>query len=516
MYTFSPMMVANSRKHHSRVRPYTRDVLAINTNLDIQKNHYPLDFRNRKGDEARIKNTWYNQGYCRDHMLLSAYCCFTTLLSVYCSRGCQFLFRPVFSSGCASLGGLSVGVAKAVGFLVLVSLCCGFYCDVVGVVISFAGILEVYCVPVVVCCVFAVLVVGPCLIVDLSDLAVPYNDVLYDLAVLLAVVVCSVTVYFVVAFFRPGLGFFLGSVGSGLFLVDSSVLVADLSVLCVFTVCFPDSAGFLAVLVFRCLICCPVRGGLDFWTVGFLVCSVHLCADCPPFADGWCCLWCDWVVLAAVVLSGFSVFVTGVLVWLGLCVLLSWGPLFWLLSVFLYCVLVFPLLLRLSVVHFCVVAVSNLGSGRPLYVLSVPVRLSSVVSEFAAVVGLLLFSFGPLFIPLVLFWSVGSSHLAGLVGWLWLLSCVTGCPLDCWGGLQSVMLLCSVLFDFELVVFCDFSLIPFDAGFMSFSSDLLTVPGGIHVLVHSVWSTVCCPGTWLLLFLLIGGTVCVVELPVLV
>ncbi|GKD42840.1 putative ribonuclease H-like domain-containing protein [Tanacetum coccineum] len=36
--------------------------LIWSTNLDIQKNHYPLDFRNRRGDEARIKNTWYNQG----------------------------------------------------------------------------------------------------------------------------------------------------------------------------------------------------------------------------------------------------------------------------------------------------------------------------------------------------------------------------------------------------------------------------------------------------------------------
>ncbi|GJY37488.1 hypothetical protein Tco_0422866 [Tanacetum coccineum] len=63
MYTFSPMMVANSRKHHCRVRPYTREVLVISTNLDKQKNHYPLDFRNRRGDEARIKNTWYNQGF---------------------------------------------------------------------------------------------------------------------------------------------------------------------------------------------------------------------------------------------------------------------------------------------------------------------------------------------------------------------------------------------------------------------------------------------------------------------
>ncbi|GJX59760.1 reverse transcriptase domain-containing protein [Tanacetum coccineum] len=49
---------ANSQKHHCRVRPYTREVLVISTNLDIQKNHYPLDFTNRRGDEARIKNTW--------------------------------------------------------------------------------------------------------------------------------------------------------------------------------------------------------------------------------------------------------------------------------------------------------------------------------------------------------------------------------------------------------------------------------------------------------------------------
>ncbi|GJS74330.1 hypothetical protein Tco_0707171 [Tanacetum coccineum] len=41
---------------------YTREVLVLSTNLEIQTNHYPLDFRNRRGDEARIKNTWYNQG----------------------------------------------------------------------------------------------------------------------------------------------------------------------------------------------------------------------------------------------------------------------------------------------------------------------------------------------------------------------------------------------------------------------------------------------------------------------
>ncbi|GJV72739.1 hypothetical protein Tco_1492734 [Tanacetum coccineum] len=41
---------------------YLLELLVISTNLDIQKNHYPLDFTNRRGDEARIKNTWYNQG----------------------------------------------------------------------------------------------------------------------------------------------------------------------------------------------------------------------------------------------------------------------------------------------------------------------------------------------------------------------------------------------------------------------------------------------------------------------
>ncbi|GJU76312.1 hypothetical protein Tco_1273382 [Tanacetum coccineum] len=61
MYTFSPMMVANSRKHHCRVRPYTREVLVLSTNLESQTKHYPLVFRNRRGDEARIKKTWYNQ-----------------------------------------------------------------------------------------------------------------------------------------------------------------------------------------------------------------------------------------------------------------------------------------------------------------------------------------------------------------------------------------------------------------------------------------------------------------------
>ncbi|GKC29472.1 hypothetical protein Tco_1036766 [Tanacetum coccineum] len=57
MYTFSPMMVVNSRKHHCRVRTYTRAVLVLSTNLEIQTKHYPLVFRNRRGDEARIKET---------------------------------------------------------------------------------------------------------------------------------------------------------------------------------------------------------------------------------------------------------------------------------------------------------------------------------------------------------------------------------------------------------------------------------------------------------------------------
>ncbi|GJR36980.1 putative ribonuclease H-like domain-containing protein [Tanacetum coccineum] len=62
MYTFSPMMVANFRKHHCCIRLYTREVLALSTNLEIQTKHCPLVFRNRRGDEARIKKTLYNQG----------------------------------------------------------------------------------------------------------------------------------------------------------------------------------------------------------------------------------------------------------------------------------------------------------------------------------------------------------------------------------------------------------------------------------------------------------------------
>ncbi|GKB85162.1 hypothetical protein Tco_0957434 [Tanacetum coccineum] len=61
MYTFSPMMVANSRKHHCRVRPYTQEVLVLSTNLESQTKHYPLVFRNRRGDEARIKKTCFHQ-----------------------------------------------------------------------------------------------------------------------------------------------------------------------------------------------------------------------------------------------------------------------------------------------------------------------------------------------------------------------------------------------------------------------------------------------------------------------
>ncbi|GJZ25650.1 hypothetical protein Tco_0569903 [Tanacetum coccineum] len=65
MYTFSPMMVANSRKHHCRVRPYTREVLVFSTNLEIQTKHYSLVFKIRKGDEARTKKTW-NSGSATD------------------------------------------------------------------------------------------------------------------------------------------------------------------------------------------------------------------------------------------------------------------------------------------------------------------------------------------------------------------------------------------------------------------------------------------------------------------
>nr|GEW22445.1 hypothetical protein [Tanacetum cinerariifolium] len=50
--------VANSRKHHCRVRPYTREVLVFSINLEIQTKHYTPVFRNRRGDEARIKEAW--------------------------------------------------------------------------------------------------------------------------------------------------------------------------------------------------------------------------------------------------------------------------------------------------------------------------------------------------------------------------------------------------------------------------------------------------------------------------
>ncbi|GJV86999.1 hypothetical protein Tco_1530937 [Tanacetum coccineum] len=52
------MMVVNSRKHHCYVRTYTREVLVLSKNIEIQTKHYPLAFRNRRGDEARIKKTW--------------------------------------------------------------------------------------------------------------------------------------------------------------------------------------------------------------------------------------------------------------------------------------------------------------------------------------------------------------------------------------------------------------------------------------------------------------------------
>nr|GEY32629.1 hypothetical protein [Tanacetum cinerariifolium] len=58
------MMVVYSRKHHCRVRPYTREVLVFSTNVEIQTNHYPLNFRNRsrrlvldilKKDKIKVK-----------------------------------------------------------------------------------------------------------------------------------------------------------------------------------------------------------------------------------------------------------------------------------------------------------------------------------------------------------------------------------------------------------------------------------------------------------------------------
>ncbi|GKB87197.1 hypothetical protein Tco_0959469 [Tanacetum coccineum] len=65
MYTFPPMMVANSWKHHYRVRLYTREVLVFSTNLKIQTKHCPLVFRNRRGDEASIKKTSVPEGMSR-------------------------------------------------------------------------------------------------------------------------------------------------------------------------------------------------------------------------------------------------------------------------------------------------------------------------------------------------------------------------------------------------------------------------------------------------------------------
>ncbi|GJT22058.1 hypothetical protein Tco_0891995 [Tanacetum coccineum] len=67
MYTFSPMMVANFRKHHCRVCPYTREVLVLSTNLEIQTKHYSLVFRNRRGDEAIIKKLTHESWKIRIH-----------------------------------------------------------------------------------------------------------------------------------------------------------------------------------------------------------------------------------------------------------------------------------------------------------------------------------------------------------------------------------------------------------------------------------------------------------------
>ncbi|GJT27916.1 hypothetical protein Tco_0908191 [Tanacetum coccineum] len=53
------MMVAiNSSEASSSCSPYTRDILVLSTYLEIQTKHYPLVFRNRRGNEARIKKTW--------------------------------------------------------------------------------------------------------------------------------------------------------------------------------------------------------------------------------------------------------------------------------------------------------------------------------------------------------------------------------------------------------------------------------------------------------------------------
>ncbi|GJR87477.1 hypothetical protein Tco_0211488 [Tanacetum coccineum] len=85
MYTFSPMMVANSQNHHCCVRTYTREVLVLSTNLEIQTKHCPLVFRNRRADEARIKKAWYNQGFLYEEIgiqsLLGSNSCGSKVLS---------------------------------------------------------------------------------------------------------------------------------------------------------------------------------------------------------------------------------------------------------------------------------------------------------------------------------------------------------------------------------------------------------------------------------------------------
>ncbi|GJT60531.1 hypothetical protein Tco_1004064 [Tanacetum coccineum] len=63
MYTFPPIWLQLLEAQLVVYEVHKlKKFLVISTNLDKQKNHYPLDFRNRRGDEARIKNTWYNQG----------------------------------------------------------------------------------------------------------------------------------------------------------------------------------------------------------------------------------------------------------------------------------------------------------------------------------------------------------------------------------------------------------------------------------------------------------------------
>ncbi|GJR32612.1 hypothetical protein Tco_0180769 [Tanacetum coccineum] len=65
-------MVRTAEASLSCIVPYTQgaEVLVIrSTNLEYKRIINPLDSETVEGGcEARIKNTWYNQGYCRDHM----------------------------------------------------------------------------------------------------------------------------------------------------------------------------------------------------------------------------------------------------------------------------------------------------------------------------------------------------------------------------------------------------------------------------------------------------------------